>query len=544
MPALASAQALPDPVQFLVAPETPGPNAPVVIEVQGVGGFLGDADITWSLNGSVVLSGAGERQFTFTTGALGTRSTVGLTIDSDTAGLIRRTFVFSPSLVNMVWEADTTLPPLSRGKPLYSGGSPLRILAFPVVYNGSSRIAASSLSFQWSRDEEPLVSQSGLGRNTLSLVGDQLKNAERVAVDVYFGTTKVARGEVVVPVQSTAVLFYERDALRGVVTDTALPGAIALTAQEITFKAEPIYFAATARNNSLAYSWTLNGEEITGPESQVGVLTLRQTGSGAGSAEVVVAVQNQNSGQFVQAAQARVQMAFGENQNPLVDFFGGPAAALLAQAWTATQSAVYQQYNSSAPGTTFQNGRINYVPLEPLTPEQAFSARGGTPLTLGDYLNTVFRLLITLGAMFAVLMLVLGGVVYMTSSVVGKLDEAKRRMRAALWGLGLLVAAWLILYTINPQLLVFTLGSVQPTPTQSTPTNSTTGGGSGSGGSQPTRITVTPLGRGESSNVPHGSNFDTIVSNLVSQCNLSSGTLKATGGGTDANGAYTTWSCI
>ena len=315
------AQAVPDPVQYLVAPETPGPRETVLIEVQGVGSFLGSATITWSQDGKVVKSGVGERSYAFTAGALGTRSTVRVSIDSSQGSFVR-TFIISPSLVNLVWEADTSVPVLYRGKALYSAGSPVKVVAFPSAYSGSARILSSALSFQWSRGGAAVPEQSGLGRSTFSFMGDQLQAAETVAVEVYYGTAKVARGEVTIPASNPKIVFYQRDALRGTLYDTAIPAAIQLVGKELTVQAEPYYFAMSAkRTGQLSYVWTLNGAETTGPDAAQGLLTLRQTGSGEGAASLGVTVQNNSSDQFVQAAQATIQLLFGTQSQSLFNLF-------------------------------------------------------------------------------------------------------------------------------------------------------------------------------------------------------------------------------
>lgn len=312
-----------DPVRYTVAPETPGPNSDVRIQANGVGAFLGDAQITWTVNGAVVKSGVGERLLTFKTGALGTRSTVSVRIVSDTQGTLTRSFTFSPSLVNMVWEADTTVPPLYKGKALYSAGSGLKVVAFPVVYSGASRVAANALSYQWYRNEEPLTAQSGLGKFVLTFVGDQLLNAEVVTVDVYYGTNKVARGEVVVAPVDPFIALYERSAVRGPLYDAAFPQNIQLYEQEISVQAEPFYFSSTAKKNGvLQYSWTLNDTPVEGPDSARGVLTLRQAGSGAGQTALSVAIQNGNGSQLVQQASALVRLVFGAQNTGGLNLFG------------------------------------------------------------------------------------------------------------------------------------------------------------------------------------------------------------------------------
>ncbi|MES2203118.1 MAG: hypothetical protein V4474_02250 [Patescibacteria group bacterium] len=324
LPAQAGAQAVSnDPVQYAVAPDVPGPNQQTLIEVDGVGNFIGDSTITWSVNGKVIQKGIGATRFTFTTGALGTQTVVQVTVDSPSQGTFSRTFTFTPSTVNLVWESDTTVPPLFLGKPLYSAGSPLRVLALPVIYAGKARVAASVLSYQWTVDDQADTSDSGLGRSVLAFAGDQLKTGEDVAVDVYYGSAKVAHGEVVIPATSPALVLYERDPLRGLLTDSAFPASINLLGKEITLQAQPFYFSAPDfRAGNLTYAWQLNGTDASGPDSASGILTLRQTGSGTGAAAIGVSLQNYGADSFVQQAQTSLQLVFGASGSLLNNLFG------------------------------------------------------------------------------------------------------------------------------------------------------------------------------------------------------------------------------
>ncbi|HEV7449075.1 MAG TPA: hypothetical protein VGP13_00860 [Candidatus Paceibacterota bacterium] len=309
---LASAQTLPEPVQYIVTPEIPGPNQTVSIEAQGIGAFLGDATITWQKDGKVVQTGAGLRTYSFTTGGLGSITKIHIDIKSPTSGSFSKDLVFRPSAVSLVWEADTSAPPLYMGKPLYSAGSPLRIAAFPTVVINGARVAPQSLSYQWSRNGNTLPAQSGLGHSTLLLQGDQLQPEEDITVDVYFGSSLVGRGGVAIPASQPQVLLYERDALRGTLFDAALPESISLGAKEITLLAQPYFFdRASVASAGVQYDWTLNNNEITGPDSARGILTLRQTGSGEGSAALQVSLQNTNNDMLIQAAKATLNIVLG-----------------------------------------------------------------------------------------------------------------------------------------------------------------------------------------------------------------------------------------
>jgi hypothetical protein len=170
------------------------------------------------------------------------------------------------------------------------------------------------LSYQWSINDEPQPSASGLGKSILSFTGDQLNAQESVAVDVYLGATRAGHGEITIVATQPQILLYYKDPLRGVVWDQALPQGIALGSKEITLQAEPYYFAAS---QFPAFSWTLNGEDTSGPQSAQGVLTLRQTGSGSGTALLGVSAQNNNVDQFVQSAEAALQFVFGQQSSSI-----------------------------------------------------------------------------------------------------------------------------------------------------------------------------------------------------------------------------------
>jgi len=72
---------------------------------------------------------------------------------------------------------------------------------------------------------------------------------------------------------------------------------------------------------------------------------------------------------------------------------------------------------------------------------------------LGRYLNIIIRLAIGFAAVLAMIMIVMGGIQYMTSELVSSKEDGKNRINNAILGLLVALGAWLILFTINPQLL-------------------------------------------------------------------------------------------
>ncbi|MBU6430849.1 MAG: hypothetical protein KGJ58_01015 [Patescibacteria group bacterium] len=107
---------------------------------------------------------------------------------------------------------------------------------------------------------------------------------------------------------------------------------------------------------------------------------------------------------------------------------------------------------ASLPGTTNSNGNV----------------------TIDTYIPGIFNLAIGIAGVLAVLMIIIGGVEYMTTDAIGGKEEGKERISNALKGLLLVLVSWILLYTINPKLTVFDLRAPQTVSTQ-TSNGGTTG---------------------------------------------------------------------
>lgn len=117
---------------------------------------------------------------------------------------------------------------------------------------------------------------------------------------------------------------------------------------------------------------------------------------------------------------------------------------------TALSSAVTRNPNAFCTG-----GSCTYVPLEPLPglPNQYGPGKG----SIQSWVGQGFTLLIGAGALVAIIMIVLGALTYMFSDIAGNKKNALARIRNAMWAIVILVSSYLILYTINPDLLTFNL---------------------------------------------------------------------------------------
>lgn len=95
----------------------------------------------------------------------------------------------------------------------------------------------------------------------------------------------------------------------------------------------------------------------------------------------------------------------------------------------------------------------SYVPLAPLPGTYTGSA-GSETTDLSTYLSGIIKLLIALGALMSIFVTILGGVQYVASGITPSAkQDAKNRITNALIGLTLILTSYLILNSINPELV-------------------------------------------------------------------------------------------
>src|SRR3989344_1965637 len=111
-----------------------------------------------------------------------------------------------------------------------------------------------------------------------------------------------------------------------------------------------------------------------------------------------------------------------------------------------------------------------------LAPLPGVGDSGGGTTTLQKYIPAIFKLAIGLSVVAAVLLIVIGGIQYITTDAIQGKSQGKERIKNAIIGLVFIIAAWLILATINPNLLTLNLDI------SSAPTSAPPGGILGSGG--------------------------------------------------------------
>lgn len=115
-----------------------------------------------------------------------------------------------------------------------------------------------------------------------------------------------------------------------------------------------------------------------------------------------------------------------------------------------------------APTILLAQGYVPLAPIEGLLPK-------GETVVLSQYISAAFRILIIVAGVLAVLVIMIGGVQYVTAGdSEERTKDAKNKISRAILGLILAIAAWLILYTINPNILSLELNIESPAANQTT----------------------------------------------------------------------------
>jgi len=105
------------------------------------------------------------------------------------------------------------------------------------------------------------------------------------------------------------------------------------------------------------------------------------------------------------------------------------------------------------------NATDDYILLEPLPGMGEIEVGPG----LGLYLQSMYKIGLGIAGILAVVMITIGGVMYMTTEAIGGKSDAKNKINNAIFGLILALSSFLLLKIINPTFISSEL-SLTPVP--------------------------------------------------------------------------------
>ncbi len=127
-----------------------------------------------------------------------------------------------------------------------------------------------------------------------------------------------------------------------------------------------------------------------------------------------------------------------------------------------TPTCVPPQKLNDAKTACITDTDTTYTLLAPLPGLETIDTQksNSNPCPLGNYLNILIKIIIGFSAVLAMVMIVVGGIEYMTSDLISSKEAGKETVTNAILGLLIALGAYLILSTINPQLLSVCLNNL------------------------------------------------------------------------------------
>lgn len=267
-PIFSSAQSINIPFAFSnelnvdINPTYPRPNEQVSLNLSLYTDDLDSATITWYQDGKSVLSGKGEKQYSFTMGPAGEETNIEIFINLLSGASFSKSFVLVPASVDIVWEAESYVPPFYQGKALHPYQGLLKLVAMPNFVKNGQRVAASNLIYKWTSGLNVLQNESGYGKDVVLLSGRSLGQNEEIRVLVTDPTNNlVAQNVLYLKPVTPEIVFYENNPYYGTIFNKAVSRSFNLEREEVEILAAPFYFTKEA-SGLLKYEWRLNGQNI------------------------------------------------------------------------------------------------------------------------------------------------------------------------------------------------------------------------------------------------------------------------------------------
>lgn len=291
-----------------ITPANPRPGETVTVKLSSNATDLHKAQITWRLNNTIMLEQVGATELSFTLGQLNESQSLNVSVSKYGGGEITTTRFFTPTEVDLLYEANTYVPPFYEGRPWSTHQSTVRVIALPRILDDYDRlIPAEEYVYTWRENGKVIQDQSGFGKNIFTFTNGLLEENVRVSVDAVprnYGA--VAQGSITITPVDPVVVVYEKNPIHGTIFEQAISGIFALTRDEVTFRTIPFFFSG----GTLSHTWSMNGQVLDNAIKPDEV-TFRIEGETEGLSNIATSITS--SDKILQSAASSFQLIFEKN---------------------------------------------------------------------------------------------------------------------------------------------------------------------------------------------------------------------------------------
>lgn len=180
--------------------------------------------------------------------------------------------------VDLLWEAQTHLPPFFSGHSQASSESVVRAVAIAFLPSVQDRLPHEDLFFSWYHNNQLVSPASGYGQDQYSFVAAHKGGETTVAVSVSTrNKSYTATKKIVIPTVAPIVSLYAYDPLRGPSYERALNKEVTVVGREISIKAEP-YYMSKERFSDINFEWVRGNTSLipTNPDRSIITFGVRE----------------------------------------------------------------------------------------------------------------------------------------------------------------------------------------------------------------------------------------------------------------------------
>ncbi|MEI6480377.1 MAG: hypothetical protein WCO12_02535 [bacterium] len=291
-----------------IFPEIPGPRQNVDISIESYTYDLSRSKISWYINNSLKSSNVGQKTFSFTTGEVGSVSSVKYKVTTAEGYNFEKTLNITPGEVNLVWESLGYTPPFYKGKSLFSFEGTARIVAIPnLISPNGTKYKQEELVYTWKHGMGTDVEASGYGKSTFYFNGDIIARPEDITVEVSnLNNTVRASNKTTIQAVQPEVYVYENNPSLGILFNKAITNVFNLPGNEDSLVVEPFYF--NNPDNEAQYTWSINGQDANEASK---FITFRNTTGEEGHSNIGIDVTNQK--RIMQSVNTLFDIYFGSN---------------------------------------------------------------------------------------------------------------------------------------------------------------------------------------------------------------------------------------
>lgn len=273
-------------VSLNMRPAYPEPNTEVTLSLDDYSVKTLGADIIWYVNGLEKVSNRNNRSLTLTTGSLGEKITVVVTLVRNNIPISSAERIIIPSVVDIILESNTYIPNFYRGRALPSSESTVRAIA---IFHDGTNTSWDNNSYKWTLGETVLSGGPLKGKYVMDVVVPRLQS-KQLTVEVYNARGGlVGKKSIFIDSVQPQLHLYEYSPLHGL-SERAIQSPLALTSPQTTLYAEPFFLNTQILDTiDTRFVWKLNNVTVPTDESAPNAIELTKNGS-AGEASVSVAI--------------------------------------------------------------------------------------------------------------------------------------------------------------------------------------------------------------------------------------------------------------